>query len=112
MRGPSKTWPYRPALNGVVRGRDGTLAAPTIMWLDERNGTAEFEPVGTHQGYRRLGLARALLQHGMQRAARAGATEMLVACLGAPAHTAARALYYDLRFRPFTRDPPHVKPGT
>jgi len=35
---------------------------------------------------------------------------MLVACLGAPAHTAARALYYDAGFRPFTRDLPHVKP--
>ena len=47
----------------------------------------------------------------MQRAAQAGATEMLVACLGAPAHTAARALYYDIGFRPFTRDLPHVKPA-
>jgi hypothetical protein len=36
---------------------------------------------------------------------------MLVACLGAPAHPAARALYYDVGFRPFTRDLPHVKSG-
>ena len=109
MRGASQTWPYRPDLHVLVRAPDGTLAATTIIWLDERNGTAEFEPVGTHQGYRRRGLARSLLQHGMQRAAQAGATEMLVACLGAPAHTAARALYYDIGFRPFTRDLPHVK---
>jgi hypothetical protein len=47
----------------------------------------------------------------MQRAAQAGATEMLVACLGAPVHTAARALYYDAGFRPFTRELPHVKHG-
>ena len=94
-----------------MRAPDGTLAATTIIWLDERNGTAEFEPVGTHQGYRRLGLARSLLRYGMQRAAQAGATEMLVACYGAPAHTAARALYYDAGFRPFTRDLPHVKPA-
>ncbi len=79
------------------------------MWLDERNGTAGFEPVGTHQGYRRLGLARSLLRYGMRRAAEAGAAEMLVACLGAPAHAAARSLYYDVGFRPFTRDLPHVQ---
>jgi GNAT superfamily N-acetyltransferase len=111
MRGASQTWPYRPGLHALVRAPDGTLAATTIIWLDERNGTAEFEPVGTHQGYRRLGLARSLLRYGMQRAAQAGATEMLVACLGAPVHTAARALYYDAGFRPFTRELPHVKHG-
>jgi GNAT superfamily N-acetyltransferase len=111
MRGARETWPYRPGLHVLVRAPDGTLAATTIIWLDERTGTAEFEPVGTHQGYRRLGLARSLLRHGTQRAARAGATEMLVACLGAPAHTAARALYYDAGFRPFSREIPHVKDG-
>ena len=36
---------------------------------------------------------------------------LLAACLGAPAHTAARALYYDIGFRPFTRDLPHVRQG-
>jgi hypothetical protein len=50
MRGASQTWPYRPDLHVLVRAPDGTLAATTIIWLDERNGTAEFEPVGTHQG--------------------------------------------------------------
>ena len=111
MRGVRETWPYRPGLHVLVRAPGGTLAATTIMWLDEANRTAEFEPVGTHQGYRRLGLARSLLRHGMRRAAAAGATEMLVACAGAPAHNAARALYYDAGFREFTRELPHIKPG-
>ena len=109
MRSVRETWPYQPGLHVLVQAPDGMLAATAIIWLDERNGTAEFEPVGTHQGYRRLGLARSLLRYGMLRAAQAGATEALVACLGAPAHTAARALYYDAGFRPFTRDLPHVK---
>jgi hypothetical protein len=26
---------------------DGTMASSTIMWLDEANKTAEFEPAGT-----------------------------------------------------------------
>jgi len=111
MREVQETWPYQPGLHVLVRAPDGTLAATAIIWLDERNGTAEFEPVGTHQGYRRLGLARSLLQYGMVRAGKAGATEMLVACLGAPAHTAARALYYDAGFRAFTRELPHVRMG-
>lgn len=112
MREVSQTWSYRPDLHVLVRAPDGTLAATTIIWLDERNGTAEFEPVGTHQGYRRQGVGRALLRYGMLQAAKAGATQMLVACLGAPAHQAARALYYDAGFRPFTREIPYVKPGT
>lgn len=111
MRGVRDTWPYRPGLHVLVQAPGGTLAATAIIWLDEHNGTAEFEPVGTHQDYRRLGLARSLLQYGMRRAARAGATEMLVACLGAPAHAAARSLYYDVGFRPFTRELPHVGPA-
>jgi GNAT superfamily N-acetyltransferase len=106
-----RTWSYRPDLHVLVRAPDGTLAATTIIWFDERTGTAEFEPVGTHQGYRRQGLARVLLQYGMRQAQQAGARQMLVACLGAAAHTAARALYYDVGFRPFTRELPHVHPG-
>ena len=109
MRGVRETWPYQPGLHVLVQAPEGTLAATAIIWLDERNGTAEFEPVGTHQDYRRLGLARSLLQYGMLRAGQAGATEMLVACPGAPAHTAARALYYDVGFREFTRELPHVR---
>ena len=66
------------------------------MWLDEANKTAEFEPVGTHRDYRRLGLARAMLLHGMHLARAAGATHATVACLGAPGHPAARGLYYSV----------------
>jgi GNAT superfamily N-acetyltransferase len=111
MREVSRIWPYRPDLHVLVQAPDGTMAATTIMWLDEHNGTAEFEPVGTHQGYRRQGLARALLHYGMQQARKAGAVQTLVACLGAPAHQAARALYYDVGFRPFTREVLYVKPA-
>jgi hypothetical protein len=49
MREVSRIWPYRPDLHVLVQAPDGTMAATTIMWLDEHNGTAEFEPVGTHQ---------------------------------------------------------------
>jgi ribosomal protein S18 acetylase RimI-like enzyme len=109
MEGAQRTWPYRPDLHVLIEAPDGTLVASTIMWLDEQNRTAEFEPVGTHRDYRRRGLGQALLRHGMDRARLAGATRMLVACLGGAAHPAAKGLYYSVGFREFTRDVPYRK---
>ncbi|MFF0227926.1 GNAT family N-acetyltransferase [Streptomyces sp. NPDC004629] len=100
---------YRGDLHILVEAPDGTMASSTIMWLDEANRTAEFEPVGTHRDYRRLGLGRAMLLHGMRLARAAGATHMTVACLGAPGHPQARGLYYSVGFREFTRDAPLIK---
>ncbi|MDF2265149.1 GNAT family N-acetyltransferase [Streptomyces coacervatus] len=54
--GVRRTPPYRGDLHVLVEAPDGTMAASTIMWLDEANKTAQFEPVGTHPDYRRLGL--------------------------------------------------------
>jgi GNAT superfamily N-acetyltransferase len=100
---------YRGDLHVLVEAPGGTMAASTVMWLDEANKTAEFEPVGTHPDYRRLGLGRAMLLHGMQLSREAGANHMTVACLGAPGHPAARGLYYSVGFRMFTRDVPLIK---
>ncbi|KAB8163316.1 GNAT family N-acetyltransferase [Streptomyces sp. 3MP-14] len=111
-RGVRATPPYRADLHVLVEAPDGTMAASTIMWLDEANATAEFEPVGTHPEYRRRGLARAMLLHGMRLARDAGARHMTVACLGAPGHPAARELYYGVGFRKFAWDAPLVKAGT
>jgi GNAT superfamily N-acetyltransferase len=110
--GVRQTPTYRGDLHVLVEAPDGTMAASTIMWLDEANKTAQFEPVGTHPGYRRLGLGRAMLLHGMHRARVAGASHMTVACLGAPGHPAARGLYYSVGFRAFTRDVPLIKAGS
>ncbi|MFB7114664.1 GNAT family N-acetyltransferase [Streptomyces sp. NPDC056190] len=109
--GVRRTPPYRGDLHVLVEAPDGTMAASTIMWLDEVNKTAEFEPVGTHPDYRRLGLGRAMLLHGMRLAREAGAHHMTVACLGAPGHPQARGLYYSVGFRVFTRDVPLIKTG-
>jgi GNAT superfamily N-acetyltransferase len=107
--GVRQTAPYRGDLHVLVQAPDGTMAASTIMWLDEANKTAEFEPVGTHPAYRRLGLGTAMLLHGMQLAREAGSTHMTVACLGAPGHPQARGLYYGVGFRPLSRDVPLIK---
>lgn len=101
---------YRPDLHVLVEGPDGVMAASTIMWLDEANRTAEFEPVGTHRDFRRRGLSSAMLWYGMHLARDAGATQMTVACLGAPGHPAAKGLYYGVGFRELSRDVPLVKP--
>ncbi|MGY0007611.1 GNAT family N-acetyltransferase [Micromonospora sp. I033] len=103
---------YRGDLHVLVEAPDGTMASSTIMWLDEANRTVEFEPVGTHPDYRRLGLGRAMLLHGMRLARAAGATHATVACLGAPGYPAARGLYYSAGFRKFTRDAPLIKTTT
>lgn len=111
-QGVRQTAGYRGDLHILVEAPDGTMASSTIMWLDEVNKTAEFEPVGTHPDYRRLGLGRAMLLHGMQLARAAGATHMTVACLGAPGHPKARGLFYSVGFEEYSRDAPLIKPRT
>lgn len=109
MAGVQGTWPYRADLHVLVEAPDATLAAAAIIWFDPVSRTAEFEPVGTHPAYRRQGLATVLLWHGMHKARQAGADTMLVACVGAAAHPAARDLYYGVGFTPISRDVPHVR---
>jgi hypothetical protein len=45
--GVRRTATYRDDLHVLVEAPDGTMAASTIMWLDEANKTAE---VGAHDG--------------------------------------------------------------
>lgn len=104
-----QTWPYRADLHALIKAPGGTLVASAIIWFDDVTRTAEFEPVGTHPDFRRQGLGTALQLHGMHLAKAAGAEQMLVACLGAAAHPAARNMYYGVGFRPFTRDLPQIK---
>jgi mycothiol synthase len=58
---------YRPDLDLVVVAPNGELAAFCILWLEEENRVALFEPVGCHPAYQRRGLGRALLYEGLQR---------------------------------------------
>ncbi|NMO57358.1 GNAT family N-acetyltransferase [Actinoplanes sp. TBRC 11911] len=107
--GVRQTAAYRGDLHVLVEAPDGTMACSAIMWLDEANKTVEFEPVGTHPDYRRLGLASAMMLHAMHLARAAGATHATVVCLGAPGHPRARGLYYSLGFRELSRDAPLIR---
>jgi len=104
-----QTAAYRADLHVLVEAPDGTMASSTIMWFDEANKTVEFEPVGTHPGYRRLGLARAMMLHGMHLAQAADATHATVVCLGTPEHSGTKRLYFGLGFRELSRDVPLIK---
>jgi len=56
----------RQELDLVVIAPDSAPAAYCIVWVDAVNRFGAFEPAGTHQEYRRLGLARAVLRHGQR----------------------------------------------
>lgn len=108
-QGVRSTFPYREDFHILIEAPNGTMASSAIIWHDEQNQTAEFEPVGTHPDFRRQHLGRALLIHGMHKARAAGVTRMLVACSSSPKNPAGKALYYSIGFREFTRDLPHRK---
>ena len=92
--------PYRPELDWVAVGGDGRCAAYALVWLDEANGVAELEPVGTHPDFRRRGLARAVCSHALAAARALGAhTGLVYAVTRSPAVT----LYESLGFRTMAR---------
>ncbi|MPY86006.1 MAG: GNAT family N-acetyltransferase, partial [Actinophytocola sp.] len=63
---------YRACREIVAVAPDGRAAAFAVTWFDEVNRVGHFEPVGTSHRFRRLGLARALLLHGLGEMRRAG----------------------------------------
>ena len=64
---------FRGDLNLVAEAPDGTFAAHVGLTLDAVNRHAVIEPVCTHPGHVRRGLARALLFEGLERVAALGA---------------------------------------
>ena len=82
---------YRQDLDLVATAPDGALAAYCIVWFDAANRFGVFEPVGAHQEYRRLGLAKAVLLHGQHLLQELGATVAHVYAAGG--NDASTALY-------------------
>lgn len=60
---------YDPALDTVIVGPDGRLAAFAMVWVDDTTGIGSFEPVGTRAEWQRRGLGRAAMQEGLRRMA-------------------------------------------
>jgi mycothiol synthase len=88
---------YDPAREIVAVAPDRRIAAFTVYWMDSRNRTGHFEPVGTHAAFRRRGLARAVMVAAMARMVDAGMTTVTVNHNAE--NGAARRLYESLGFR-------------
>lgn len=82
----------------VVVAPDGEFAAFTLTWHDALNRRGLFEPVGTHSGYRRLGLGRALLLTVLHHMRGLGLESAEVVNEGK--NEASRALYRSCGFLP------------
>jgi ribosomal protein S18 acetylase RimI-like enzyme len=87
---------YQPEREIVVIAPDGQIAAFTMIWLDGRNKTGQFEPVGTRRAFQRQGLARAMMCHGLHEMRRLGMQRALVE--HDATNLAARDLYRSLGF--------------
>jgi len=74
---------FRHHLNLVAEARDGTFAAHVGFTLDEENRCGIVEPVCTHPGHRKRGLALALLLEGLRRLQHLGAVVATVETGGA-----------------------------
>ena len=88
---------YRPDLDLVVTAPNGDFAAFCILWLEEENGVALFEPVGCHPAYQRKGLGRAVLYEGLQRLCASGVRRAHVGSWGED--SAGAGLYRAVGFR-------------
>jgi mycothiol synthase len=65
-------------LDLVAVAPDGTFAAYCIVWFDEFNHSAIFEPVGCHAEHRQRGLASAVMTEGLRRVKALGARSVVV----------------------------------
>jgi mycothiol synthase len=86
---------YQPYLDLVALAPDGSYAAMVDVSLDIVNRLAVVEPVCTHPAHRRRGLARTLINIGLNRAQALGAVE---AVLGTGDDPGVNALYHGVGF--------------
>ena len=89
---------YRDELDLVVVTDTDDVAAYALFWIDPATGVGFVEPVGTVEGHRRRGLARALLGAGLVALVDTGATRLKVNYNDANA--AAKRLYLRVGFEP------------
>lgn len=91
---------YRPELDLVVVGPDGTFVAYCVIWFDEANRIGMFGPVGTHRAHRRRRLGKAMMAEGLKRLGALKATRAYVDC---DLDKAANRLYESVGFTDYDR---------
>jgi mycothiol synthase len=69
---------YRRDLDLVAVAPDGAIASFTTIWFDDVTRSAYFEPVATIPAHQRRGLGKAVMNEGLRRLQRMGATLALV----------------------------------
>ncbi len=89
---------YRPELDLMVMDDAGECAAFVTIWLDPGSAIGLLEPVGTRPAYRRRGLARTLILHGLHRLRARGARRAWVNAEGPD--SPGRQLYQAVEFVP------------
>ena len=108
-----RTWPYRHDLDVVAEVLDDATGAPgarprfaasCLAWLDDVNLVGELEPVGTHPGFRRRGLAAAVCAEAVRRLGRAGARTAFVCGAADPDRPGPLALYRSIGFEGVGRE--------
>lgn len=85
---------YDPTLDLAVLTKDDEIAGRALFWNDPVTGVGMLEPLRTEDRFRRLGVARALVTSGCDRAAARGATRLKVGF----ADEVARGLYTSVGF--------------
>jgi L-amino acid N-acyltransferase YncA len=88
---------YRSGLDWAAVAPTGEFASFCNIWLDQENALALLEPVGTADGYRKMGLAKATCRAAMRAAAQQGAETAVV--LSEYDNASSLALYRSLGFR-------------
>jgi len=91
LQGLSRASFYRGDLDLVVVAPNGEIASFCTFRVDPRSRVTELEPMGTLPGYRRMGLAKAILAEGFRRLAKYDPTLLYIG--GAANTTEANRLY-------------------
>ena len=97
----------------VVVAPDGSFAAFVNLWHDSLNRSMLFEPVGTHENYRRRGLAKALMCHALRRMIEEWGIKQAYVCHAPEAdNPAAAALYASVGFTRLYKVHEYRKPAS
>lgn len=96
-------WPYRPELDWMIEIADGRFVANTCVWHDELNGVGLVEPLGVDPGFRRQGLARAVVLRALHALRALGARFAITYPRGDTLYPFTKPLYLGLGFKPYAR---------
>jgi mycothiol synthase len=88
----------------------GRIAAFAVYWTDVLNKLGHFEPVGTHPGFQRQGLGKAVMAYALHEMWADGMTKVTVNHNAE--NTAAAALYASLGFEPVEQTSGYRRPIT